>query len=63
MNKTEPIRWILDGQACVVDGKVYATGINGHPYCMGSEEEVMKVATQPMMRESTSHITASKPHH
>ena len=42
MNKTEPIRWILDGQACVVDGKVYATGVNGHPYCMGKEEEVMK---------------------
>ena len=42
MNKTEPIRWILDGQACVVDGKVYATGVNGHPFCMGTEEEVMK---------------------
>jgi len=42
MNKVEPIRWILDGQACVVDGNVYATGVNGHPYCMGKEEEVTK---------------------
>ena len=51
----------------MVDQEVLGTGFSDFETVVKKIDELHKlidgIATQPMMRESTSHITASKPHH
>jgi len=51
----------------MVDQGVLGTGFSDFEAVVKKIDELHKlidgIATQPMMRESTSHITASKPHH